>query len=117
MPDQYPSREGDRFGMFLVPKPDNKRKFFSVIFDDGDKTGWEHASFKIVKGHGRKLYVLRSIPGWDECCYVKNLFWKEGECVVQFHPAKENYVNIHPFVLHLWKLRDGTFPTPPIELV
>jgi hypothetical protein len=45
------------------------------------------------------------------------LFWAEDECVVQFHPAKKDYVNIHPFTLHLWKPTESWLPAPPKEMV
>ena len=61
---------------------------------------WEHVS---VSHRGR-------CPSWEEMRDVKDLFWAEDECVVQFHPPKSEYVNIHPYVLHLWK------PPYPIEL-
>ena len=37
----------------------------------------------------------------------------QDECVVQFHPPKSEYVNLHPYCLHLWKKIGGTFETPP----
>jgi hypothetical protein len=48
---------------------------------------------------------------------VKNLFWGSDECVVQFHPAEKDYVNIHPHVLHLWACPNIKFPMPPKEMV
>ena len=52
-------------------------------------------------------------PTWDEMCLVKDIFWQDDECVVQFHPPKSEYVNLHPYCLHLWKKICGTFETPP----
>jgi hypothetical protein len=40
--------------------------------------------------------------------FVKDLFWHDDECVVQFHPPKSEYINNHPYCLHLWK--------PPYEV-
>jgi hypothetical protein len=48
-------------------------------------------------------------------CFVKDLFWSEHECVVQFHPPRSVYVNNHPFCLHLW--HKPNLPTPPVILV
>lgn len=39
------------------------------------------------------------------------------ECVVQFHPAKADYVNYHPATLHLWKPVGVPIPKPPPERV
>ena len=65
--------------------------------------GWEHVSVS---------YPNRC-PTWDEMCKVKEMFWHDSEVVVQFHPRKEDYVNIHPFCLHLWRKVGQDFETPP----
>jgi hypothetical protein len=83
----------------------------AIIVDDGVGTGaldgWEHVS----------VSTQRRIPNWLEMCFVKDLFWGDNECVVQFHPPKSEHVNNHPFCLHLWRPTDGVFPTPPPILV
>lgn len=56
-------------------------------------------------------------PTWDEMCAVKDLFWTEEDAVVQFHPPRSDYVNNHPFCLHLWKPSEGTLLLPPSILV
>lgn len=50
-------------------------------------------------------------------CFIKDLFWNENECVVQFHPPKKDYINNAKFCLHLWKHSHGEFPRPPKYLV
>lgn len=72
-----------------------------------DMMGWEHVSVS------RKDRV----PTWDEMCQVKALFWGEEDCVVQFHPPESDYVNNHPFCLHLWRPVDVEFPRPPSVMV
>ncbi len=74
--------------------------------DDAISEGWEHVS----------ISTRRRCPNWIEMCFVKDLFWSEDECVVQFHPPKSEYVNNHPNCLHLWRQKSG-FPTPPSILV
>ena len=54
---------------------------------------WEHVS---VSGN-------RFCPNWAEMCWVKDVFWEDEECVVQYHPPKSDHINVHPFVLHLWR--------------
>lgn len=49
--------------------------------------------------------------------YVKDLFWREDETVVQFHPKKQAYVNEMPYCLHLWKRVDDEYELPPRELI
>ncbi len=43
----------------------------------------------------------------------KDMFFKEDEIVVQYHPAKSEYVNNMPNCLHLWRPTNGALPTPP----
>lgn len=64
---------------------------------------WEHVSVSLED----------RCPTWDEMCFVKDLFWTDEEQVVQFHPPRSQYVNHHPFCLHLWKPRGTSFEMPP----
>lgn len=73
----------------------------------GADGGWEHVS----------VSYKNRVPTWDEMCKVKDMFWKDNECVVQYHPPKSEYVNVHPYCLHLWKKSDGEFERPPINYV
>ena len=67
------------------------RQRLHALASDGAE--WEHVSVS------RKDRA----PTWDEMCQVKAMFWGEEDVVVQFHPAKADYVNMHPFCLHLWR--------------
>jgi len=69
--------------------------------------GWEHVS---VAGNSR-------CPNWPEMCWIKNLFWEPHEMVVQYHPPESEYVNCHPYCLHLWRHPTLPFPMPPSLLV
>jgi hypothetical protein len=64
--------------------------------------GWEHVSVS------RKDRT----PHWEEMCHIKALFWDEEDVVVQFHPAKSDYVNNHPRCLHLWRPIGIELPRP-----
>lgn len=46
-------------------------------------------------------------------CYVKSLFWEDEDAVFQIHPPKSEYVNEHPYCLHLWRPVDVVMPRPP----
>ena len=46
-------------------------------------------------------------------CFVKDIFWEPDVCVVQFHPARSQYVNNHPYCLHLWHPLEADLPAPP----
>ena len=60
---------------------------------------------------------MERCPTWKEMCYVKDIFWNRDECVIQFHPPESEYVNTHPYCLHLWKSLTETHKTPPKDLV
>ena len=76
-----------------------------VIASDGE--GWEHVSVSLPN----------RCPTWDEMCRIKALFWDDEDCVVQFHPPKTDYVNLHPYCLHLWRPIGATIPLPDMALV
>ena len=72
--------------------------------------GWEHVS---INGVNR-------MPTWDEMCQIKDMFFTEDECCVQYHPPKSEYVNNIPYCLHIWKPIEqysGALPVPPSLLV
>lgn len=72
--------------------------------------GWEHVSMD-----GKKR-----MPTWDEMCRLKDMFFNEDECCVQYHPPKSEYVNNIPYCLHIWKPIEkfsGVLPIPPSYLV
>lgn len=71
--------------------------------------GWDHVSVSIP-GEAR-------CPTWEEMCAVKDAFFHEQETVLQFHPPKSDYVNLHPFTLHLWKPQRVEIPLPAKEMV
>ena len=79
----------------------------NIISSGTADNGWEHVSVSTQ---------YRS-PTWDEMHYVKRLFWRDDEVVMQLHPTKAEYVNCHPFCLHMWRPLRATIPIPPSELV
>ena len=95
------SPPGASYGMFDMPGPCGER--LKIVSSGTDGTPWEHVS----------VSTRRRIPNWIEMCFVKKLFWAPDDCVVQFHPPESDYVNNHPFVLHLWRWIGGDFPQPP----
>lgn len=74
--------------------------------DPEEDVGWEHVS----------VSLKNRCPYWEEMRFVKDIFWREDELVLQFHPPKAEYVNIHPNVLHLWKSPQPV-NLPPKEFV
>lgn len=105
----YQSPAGAPYGLFHIPARHANGRVLRIIACDGEATGWEHVSVSLPDSPHK-------CPSWDEMCLVKALFWDDHECVVQFHPPKEDYVNNHAGCLHLWRYVVG-FPQPPPELV
>lgn len=91
-------------GAFLI-KSLKLKSPLTVMASDG--MGWEHVSVSLP---GR-------CPTWAEMCFIKNLFWDADDVVMQLHPAQSDYINNHPFCLHLWRPVDKTIPTPDSILV
>lgn len=77
----------------------------SVIFSWGG--GWDHVSVSFPN----------RCPTWEEMCQIKDMFFEIDECVVQYHPAKKDYVNVHPYCLHLWRPQHGEIRMPPKAMV
>ena len=70
---------------------------------------WEHVS----------VSVIDRCPTWFEMCLVKRLFWDDDDMVIQYHPPVADYVNDHPYVLHMWR-KAGTndfCERPPLWMV
>ena len=60
------------------------------------------------------------MPELEEMCFLKDMFFNDDECVVQYHPPKSDYVNNLKYCLHLWKPIEeyaGVLPMPPSILV
>lgn len=89
-------------GCFVVPGPHHRT--LRIVSSDGtDGSNWEHVSASCPKG----------TPSWAEMTFVKRLFWEDEECVMQLHPPQSQYVNMHPYVLHLWRPLQAEIPQPP----
>ena len=93
-------------GAFFVMGPTGAR--LKIISSGPDEEyHWEHVS----------VSCEHRTPNWTEMSFVKDLFWREDEVVMQLHPAKSEYVNLHPYALHLWRPMIAKIPTPPSILV
>lgn len=93
-------------GLFFVPFSFGKKELVAkVIASDGQF--WEHVSVTLNRNR---------CPTWDEMCKIKDMFWSEEDTVIQFHPAKADYVNFHPYCLHMWRPTDVLLPKPPTAL-
>ncbi len=68
---------------------------------------WEHVS----------VSRQDKCPVWEEMDYIKRLFWDDKEPVMQLHPPRSQWVNNHPYCLHLWKPMRQEIPLPPTKMV
>lgn len=101
-------------GLFASSAGDGPNGVFNVRYRSSYLTviaskslGWEHVSVSLP----------HRTPTWEEMCFIKDLFWNEEDCVVQYHPPKSDYVDIHKYCLHLWRSEETEFPRPPYWMV
>lgn len=99
---EYNQIMGEDGGFWKIPF---ESYILNVVASNGD--GWEHVS----------VSLSNRTPNWKEMCFIKDFFWDEEDCVIQFHPPKSDYVNNHPNCLHLWKPIKEKIPRPPSILV
>lgn len=97
---------GDDGGMGLIRFPESGYAA-SVVWSNGG--GWDHVS---VSPFDHKI-----TPSWEDMCRLKDMFFRDDEVVIQFHPAKSEYVNMLGNCLHLWRPQTETLPTPPSIMV
>ncbi len=110
VPEQYRVKKGilasdESFGnngCFIVPHESYE---LNVIASDGG--GWEHVS----------VSMPTRTPNWNQMWFIKDLFFEDTDTVIQYHPAKDQYVNEHDHCLHLWKPTGEVIPIPPSEFV
>lgn len=110
VPNEYRIKEGnmasdDSYGNNGAFQISFESFELTVIASDGE--GWEHVSVSLKD----------RTPSWKEMCFIKDLFWEEDECVLQFHPPKKEYINHHDYCLHLWKPIGRKIETPDSILV
>lgn len=80
---------------------------FKCIASDGG--GWDHVSVS--------PWNQKRCPTWEEMCAIKDMFFEPEETVIQYHPPHSEYVNNHPYCLHLWRPTDQEIPRPPKQFV
>lgn len=93
-------------GKFIIPRK-NKSGYYQVIASDG--LDWDHVSISLLDS--QKNPIERCLR-WEEMCEIKEMFFLNTETVVQIHPKKEDYINDHPYVLHLWRPNNMSMPLP-----
>lgn len=94
-------------GAFVIKYNGVVMKIMATDGTDEDTHNWEHVS----------VSCLNRTPKWSEMQWVKEQFWEDTEAVMQLHPCKDDYVNHHPYCLHMWRHRVIPTPAPPSVLV
>lgn len=110
---KYATRHGEQCGAFTLKVPCGD--YARVIL--ADSTDWEKAGLPLPAWEHVSVSFPDRVPTWSEMHQMKKLFFKDDEVVVQFHPAESEYVNCHPYCLHLWRVVGMSFPTPPKQSV
>jgi hypothetical protein len=99
------SSEIDGFnGWFIVPMDG---EIWQICLSDG--MGFKHLS---ATNHQK-----RQLPPWQVMVRLKEAFFADEDWVVMYIPAKDEYVNDHPFVHHLWLPLNSELPHPLVALV
>jgi len=98
------------------------RKVLPDRVEKGRFDGRGHNGHFFIRCHGKMLCVVCSngggwdhvsvsrpsqCPTWEDMAAIKDLFFEDDECVMQLHPPNSDYVNNHPYCLHLWRPQTG----------
>jgi len=78
-----------------------------VIASDGGD--WDHVSVSVA--------LESRSPSWEEMAWTKEQFFDAEEAVMQLHPPRSQYVNNHPYCLHMWRSHRESIPLPPVRMV
>ena len=102
-------------GFFVIPHHRIALYYYQCQVSDG--MGWQHVSISLIKdisprGKQKRFIMVERCPTWEEMCHIKSLFWDDEESVMQLHPPKSQWVNNHPYCLHLWKPNSIEIPLP-----
>jgi len=108
-PHPITGEKGDEFcGWFKIKLRSSKHEPLMAFVCYAAGMGWEHASITLNR---------KRTPTWEEMCQIKNMFWTKDKAVFQLHPPEKDYVNNHPYCLHLWRPVDCPVPMPPKIMV
>ena len=69
--------------------------------------GWDHVSVSLPN----------RCPNWTEMSLAKRAFFLPEETAFQFHVEVAKHINVHPYVLHLWRNWHQQIELPPREFV
>lgn len=96
---------GDEHNGIFQLRLEGSSLWFTVVATDNN--GWDHVS----------VSTTERCPRWNEMEQIKRMFFKDDEVAIQIHPPLKEYVNVHPYCLHLWRPIHGQIIMPPKESV
>lgn len=99
----FAGEDGGMAEAFLLSS--KKARPATVVFSWGG--GWDHVS----------VGFRNRTPTWEEMCEVKNMFFHPEEVAWEYHPMDSEYVNNHPYCLHIWRYQQEGIPMPPTWMV
>jgi len=102
--DGYTHEDRKFHGVFCITSK-SARRVMRIIASNGD--GWDHVS----------ISLNNRCPNWQEMEQIKRLFFKEEELCWQYHVPPADHINVHPYVLHIWRKHNFDMPLPPKEMV
>ena len=115
LPEQYfvsfPIEGYENMRFYRIPHPYFIDEYFDCYANTNDD--WEQVAV-VVKENGS---MPERCPYWEEMHLIKAIFWEEEEAVMQLHPPESDYINNHPFCLHLWRPLKQVIPLPPSHMV
>ena len=98
-------------GMFIVPSGYKRPYALRCVASNGDD--WVEAGLPAPPWEHVSVSTAVRCPTWEEMCRVKDLFWDPEDAVFQIHPPEKEYINQHPYCLHLWRPVGIVLPRPP----
>jgi hypothetical protein len=112
--EAYHSEPGDRHGLFKLRCPATNRWLTVLV---GSSDGWEEMGLLLPAWDHVSVSGQLRTPDWDEMRWVAEQFFEDDECLVQFRPARADYIDCHPHTLHWWRMVGVEFPVPPKQCV
>ncbi len=98
-------------GAFVIDRHKDG-EFFFLVASNG--FGWDHVSVSLHRKNGANI---KRCPSFEEMQMIKEKLFAEEEVVFQLHPREEDYINTHPYCLHLWRPNNYNMNIPPLHSV
>lgn len=115
-PHRLAGRRGDRSGAWSFWHEPTET-ILRVIASDGGGDQWEAAGLPGAPWEHVSVSTATRTPTWEEMEFVRKLFFRADETVMQLHVPEAEHINCHPHTLHLWRPTEAVIPRPPAEAV